>query len=292
MGLTDIKEHLLVKTLVESVKEFTQEKAMRHSAALSYYTLISLVPMLLVVMFMAGIIFGYDRVEEVLFSNFELLQSQDNGKVFKNALNNIADFKSQSWYVKVIAVLVIIFSSTAVFNSIKTSIHALWHLPLSRGKVIYGLLDRAISFGTLIAVGFTIVLIFILESLLLTSLDFMGSIFHQFEGFALHLFEFGLGIVLNTLVFALIYYILPNAILSRRKLWVGAVVTSVLFQTGSSVLGWYLHAIDLTSTYGMLGSVLLVLFWVFYSATMIFFGAKFIYVWARNTNDPIRVRRE
>lgn len=292
MGLADIKEHLLVKTLVESVKEFTQEKAMRHSAALSYYTLISLVPMLLVVMFMAGLIFGYDRVEEVLFTNFDLLQSQENGKIFTSALNNIANFKSQTWVVKAIAVLIIIFSSTAVFNSIKTSIHSLWHLPLTRGKAIYTLVDRAISFATLILVGFSIVLIFILESLLVTSLDFMEGLLQQFHGLGLILVEFSLGVILNTFVFALIYYILPNAILSRRKLWVGAVVTSVLFQTGSSVLGWYLHAIDLTSTYGMLGSVLLVLFWVFYSATMIFFGAKFIYVWARNTNDPIRVRRE
>ncbi len=286
--LQTIKNHTIFQAIKRSVVEFNEERAFRHGAAVSYYTLISLVPMMVVIIFFCGLIFGKQQVQDILLEHFVgALTGEEGAEIIYGVIENMTDFSDAAWITKVVGILILLFTSTAVFNSIKTSIHALWHIPLSLGKISKSAIDRLRSFLTLIIVGFVIVLVFFLESLIITSLDFMGELLPMFHGFTLIMVEFVLALIMNAFIFGMIYKLLPSAVLSKKKLIIGSVTTAFLFQLGGSLIAWYLHAADLGTTYGVIGSITLILIWVFYSANMIFFGAKFIFVFSKLTNDPI-----
>jgi len=288
--LTDLKNYTVIEAIVRTFKEFFQERAFRHSAALSYYTLFSIVPMFLVTIFTCGLIFGENNVEAAIFSRLETALGSDSMIIFKDVIHNLTRYENTSILARIIGILVLVFSSTAVFYSIKTSIHVLWHIPFTEGKRIQSIIDRGLSLLVLMLFGFSIVMLFFIESVLLTSIDFVTSYWPAIEGTTLVIGEFCIGVVTNAVIFALIYTILPNAKLSKHKLFVGTLVNAVLFQIGNLIIAWYLHEINLDSTYGVMGSVMLGVSWVFYSATMIFFGAKFIFVYAELTNDPIQLK--
>ena len=285
--LYSFKNHTIVKTVIQSYDEFIEEKALRHSAALSFYTLFSLVPILVITISVSGLFFGQDVVEETLFHYFEGIVGQENLGQFESTIMQVAHFEDANLLTKLFGILALVFSSTAIFYSIKTSINALWHIPFVKKKIVSTLLDRGISFLMLISVGFLIVALFLIESVLLSSFDFISEQINIAAGPLLILIEFGIGIAVNALIFGLIYRFLPDGRLSRKKLMTGAIVTAFLFGVGNVVISWYIHSIDMQSSYGVMGSLMLGLTWVFYSATMIFFGAKFIFVFSELTKDPI-----
>ncbi len=286
--LQTIKNHAIFQAIKRSVVEFNEERAFRHGAAVSYYTLISLVPMMVVIIFFCGLLFGKELVQDILLEHFVgALTGEEGAEILNGVILNMTDFSDAAWYTKVFGVLILLFTSTAVFNSIKTAIHSLWHIPLSSGKIAKSALGRLQSFLTLILVGFVIVMVFFLESLIITSLDFMGELLPMFHGFTLIAVEFVIAIIMNSFIFGMIYKLLPHAKLSRKKLMTGSITTAFLFQLGGTLIAWYLHAADLGTTYGVIGSIMLILLWVFYTSNMIFFGAKFIFVFSEITNDPI-----
>lgn len=285
--LNSFKNHTIVIAAKRSYDEFLEEKALRHSAALSFYTLFSLVPILVITIFVSGFFFGESVVEETLFHYFEGIVGSESSGQFESSILQVSHFEDANLVTKIFGIIILIFSSTGIFNSIKTSINALWHIPFVKKKIVTNLLDRGISFLMLISVGFLIVALFLIESVLLSSFDFISEQTNLTATPILILVEFVIGIVVNALIFGLIYRFLPDGRLSRKKLLTGSIVTAVLFGVGNVVISWYIHSIDMQSSYGVMGSLMLGLTWVFYSATMIFFGAKFIFVFSELTKDPI-----
>jgi membrane protein len=247
----------------------------RMGAALAYYTLFSLAPILIVAIAVAGLAFGPEAVRGEIVGQIEGLVGRDGAQAVQAMLEG-AGKPSSSIPATIIGVITFFLGATGAFLELQTALDAIWRVkPKVRGSFLRDLvLQRLISFGLVVGVGF-LLLTSLLVSAGLAALDkYMG---HAYPGVAVLLQAVNVVVSLGviTLLFAMIYKVLPDVKLAWRDVWVGALVTAGLFTIGKFLIGLYLGTSGLASTYGAAGSVLVVLVWVYYSSQLILLGAEF-----------------
>jgi membrane protein len=247
----------------------------RMGAALAYYTLFSLAPILIVAIAVAGLAFGPEAVRGEIVGQIEGLVGRDGAQAVQAMLEG-AGKPSSSILATIIGVITFFLGATGAFLELQTALDAIWRVkPKVRGSFIRDLvLQRLISFGLVVGVGF-LLLTSLLVSAGLAALDkYMG---HAYPGVAVLLQAVNVVVSLGviTLLFAMIYKVLPDVKLAWSDVWVGALVTAGLFTIGKFLIGLYLGTSSLASTYGAAGSVLVVLVWVYYSSQLILLGAEF-----------------
>jgi membrane protein len=244
-------------------------------AALSYYTLFSLAPILIVAMSIAGLAFGAEAVRGEIVGQIDGLVGHD-GAVAVQAMLEGASKPSSSIPATIIGVITFFLGATGAFLELQTALNAIWRVkPKVSPNFLRALvIDRLISFGLVVAVGF-LLLTSLLVSAGLAALDkYMGQ---AFPGVAIVWQALNVLVSLGVIsvMFAMIYKLLPDVDLAWSDVWVGGLVTAGLFTLGKLLIGLYLGTSSLASSYGAAGSVIVLLVWVYYSAQVVLLGAEF-----------------
>jgi len=269
------------KITSESFSEFINDKVLKHSAALAYYTIFSLPSMLIVIIGLCSIFYGKEAIQGEVFSEISGYIGADAAKEVQNVLKNTT-LKHDNVLTTVIGFITLLVAATGMFGEIQDSINSIWGLEAKPKKgFIKLLLNRLMSFSMVVVLGFILLVSLVLNALLEGLMHRLEHFFSEQVISYLFIVDYGLMIAVTTLLFASILKVLPDAKVEWRDVWVGAFTTCVLFLLGKFLIGYYLKHNSSISAYGAAGSLILILLWVYYSAIILYFGAEFTQVYVR-----------
>ena len=271
----------------EAFSEWQQDKASILAAALAYYTVFSVTPLLVIAISIAGAVFGQEAARGEIVQQINQLVGQQGAEVIETALAN-ADRPKLSSIASIISIVLLLIGASGVFAQLQTALNTVWNVKPKPDAGIWGFIrKRLLSFGMVLAIGFLLLVSLVLSAMLsgiskleinflpgLTPLWQLGNSIASFCAIAL--------------LFALIYKYLPDVKISWKDVVVGSVVTALLFTIGKFLIGLYLGRGSLGSAYGAAGSLVVFLAWVFYSAQILLFGAELTQVYARKYGKKIR----
>lgn len=285
-----VRKLLNIKTLVsllkQSVQEWQDDNVSQLAAALAYYTVFSLTPLLVLAIAIAGAVFGEEAARGEIVGQIQGLVGRSGAEAIETALNN-ANQPEISSIASIISIVVLLFGASGVFAQLQEALNAVWNVRTKPGRGIKGAVrKRFLSFSMVLAIGFLLLVSLILSAALSAlaniKFDFLPGL-----NFVWELVNFVLSFGLITLLFALMYKYLPDVKIAWRDVWVGAIITALLFSFGKYILGLYLGQGSFGSAYGAAGSLVIILAWVYYSAQILLFGAEFTQVFARHFGAQI-----
>ena len=271
----------LVRLLRETAIKWTADKAARLGAALAYYTIFSLAPLLIIAILISGAVFGQAAAQERIVAQISSIMGP-SGAAAVAALIAQRPFPGQSGTLAtIVSVVTLVLGALGVFSQLQEAFDTVWNLPPRRSGGILGILrQRMMPFGMVVAVGFLLLVATLLNTVLAAISLYLGPRIPYFA-----LLNTGLNVLLplvvTTLLFAALFKAVPNVHLAWRDLWPGALLTAVLFTLGKVAIGLYLGHSSLGSASGAAGSLLVVLVWVYYSAQILLFGAEFTHIYIR-----------
>jgi membrane protein len=256
------------------------DNASQQAAALAFYTLFSLAPVLIIGIAIAGFVFGESAARGEIFDQIQGIVGDSSAEAIE-ALIQSASRPHAGLMATIIGVAAMLIGATAAFNQLHTGLNAVWHVTgkPSRGIVMGEIQRRLISFLMVLGIGFLLLLS------LLVSISF-SALTKALSGFLPPIPYFGRfwsfigSFAIAILLFAMIFKVLPDVKIAWGDVWIGSSVTSLLFTLGKVLIGLYLGRKSVSSAYGAAGSLIVVFFWVYYSAQILFFGAEFIRVYS------------
>ena len=260
-----------------AVTAWSNDYAPSMGAALSYYTLFSIAPLLLIVIAVAGWFFGDDAARGEITSGLQGLMGEEGAKAVEDMVANASQPK-EGIIATVVGVFVLILGATTVFGELQNSLDRIWRAPAREAGGVWKLLrSRLLSIGMILGIAFLLMVSLVFD----TVLQALGKMWGT-EGWQVvaQVFNFVLGFVLTTTVFALIYKLMPRAKIEWHDVWVGAAVTAVLFTVGKFLISLYIGRSAVASSFGAAGSLAVVMIWVYYSAQIFLLGAEFTWVYS------------
>jgi membrane protein len=269
----------LWKVLKAAVAGWWNDNVPRMGAALAYYTLFSLAPILVVAIAVAGLAFGPEAVRGEIVGQIEGLLGRDGAQAVQAMLEGAAK-SSSSIPATVIGVITFFLGATGAFLELQTDLDTIWRVkPKSRGNFLRDLvIQRLISFGLVLGFAFLLLTSLVVSAALAALHTYMGNAFPGVT-VAWEAVNVVVSLGVITLLFAMIYKVLPDVKLAWSDVWVGALVTAGLFTIGKSLIGLYIGTSAFASTYGAAGSVIVILVWVYYTSQIILLGAEFTRVY-------------
>ena len=268
------------KMLSDVLANWNRHGASAQSAALAFYTIFSLAPVLVVVIALAGAVFGEDAVRGRIFTEFQGLMGPDAAHLVQEVLRSAAR-PSSGRIATLLGIGTLLFGASAVFVQLQDSLNRVWGVAPKPGAVFTTLLrKRLLSFAILLGVGFLLMVSLVLSAALSVLSSRLEALLPM-DLSLLQAFNFLLSFVLITLLFALIYRLLPDVRLEGRDVLLGAVATSLLFVLGKTLIGFYLGRATVASAYGAAGSLVVVLLWVYYSSLIFFLGAELTWAYSQ-----------
>jgi membrane protein len=275
------------KLLVKSGNHFIDFNGLKLSAALSYYTVFSLVPLLIVIISLAGIFFGHMAVEGRIYQQISGLVGNDTALQIQNIIRNTEE-TNHGKLGGLIGSVILIIGASGVFSEIQSSICYLWSVPTPKKKVfLIAIIRKLISFSLLLAFSFVFLVSLTANALLDILSDRLKLLFNDS---LLNLF-YVINLILILLVicsmFMLIFKFLPNTNISWGHSFSGAIVTSVLFLAGKFGIGYYLGHSKIGATYGTTASIIILMLWIYYSSIILYFGACYTAVYADYKGNAI-----
>lgn len=270
----------------EALREFFQDKCMHLAAALSYYTIFSLAPLLIVVIAVAGLAFGREAVSGEVVAQIRHLVGDQGARAIEQMIRSA--YEPRAGVVATVAGLVTLFiGATTVFIQLQSALDSVWNIrPKPRRAFFKMLRDRVLSFGVLLGVGFLLLVSLVLNALLTVLSQFVAR-YLPFSELFLRGVDAAASLGVSTLLFAMIFKFLPDARIRWRDTWVGAFVTALLFGVGRIAIGVYLGHSHVSTTFGAAAALVIVILWVNYSSLILFFGAEFTQVYARRFGADI-----
>ncbi|WP_143164157.1 YihY/virulence factor BrkB family protein [Hymenobacter daecheongensis] len=255
--------------------EFMTNNSFRHAAALSYYTIFSLPPLLIIVITVAGSLFGSEAVTGQVFAQMKGLVGADSAKFIQDSINEF-NRQERSGVAAVVGIGTLIFAATTFFVTLQESINDIWNLKVKPRNGIWQFIhDRFLSFGLILSVALLLLISFMISAVLSAFTGYLQRLLPDVTIILIRLIDFALSLGITTALFALIYRFLPDAIIRWRDVWMGAFITALLFVLGKFLIAAYISYADPGSAFGAAGSAIVLLVWVNYSSLIIFFGAEF-----------------
>ena len=278
-----------------SYQGWKEDKASRLSAALAYYTLFSLAPMLIIIIAVTGLFWQRDLVQSQVMNQIEGLVGAD-GREFVSDLLTSASNPARGILATILGVITLLFGALGVFNELHNALNTIWDvkeeetkgLVESIKKVLFG---RLLSFSMILGIGFLLLVSLVISAAISALQKSVGNAIPISE-ILLQILNLVISIGIITVLFALIFKFLPDAEIAWRDVWLGAFVTAVLFSFGKFLIGLYLGNSAVASSFGAAGSLVLLLVWIYYSAQILLFGAEFTQVYANEYGSKILPERE
>ena len=260
-------------------KEWVDDGAARLGAALSYYTIFAIPPLLVIIIFIASLVFDEKMVQGALFGQVGGLVGEKGAEAIQSALT-ASNPQKQGMIASVLAVLMLIVTSTGLFIELQTALNRIWDVETKPGQGLKGFIkNRLISFAIIVAIGFLLVVSLVVSAAISILSEYFSTLVPGLD-VLWTIINLALSLAVITALFAMVFKVLPDVKVAWRDVWIGAALTAFLFTAGKFLLGLYLGKNATVSAYGAAGSVVLILLWVYYSAQILFFGAEFTQVYA------------
>ena len=263
--------------LKDAAASWSADYAPSMGAALSYYSLFSIAPLLLIVISIAGLAFGEEAARGAIFGQLAGMVGDESAKAVQGLLA-AADKPKQGLVSTVVGIAVLLLGAMTVFGELQNALDRIWRAPArTQASGLWSLLrTRLLSFGMILGVAFLLMVSLVFSAALAALGKWWGPAFGALAHGVDILVSFGL----ITVVFALIYRYIPRVHVAWHDVWLGAAVTSLLFAVGKFLIGLYLGKATVASTFGAAGSLVVLMVWVYYSAQIFLFGAEFTWVYA------------
>jgi membrane protein len=262
------------KLLADSMRGFIQDNGMRLSAALAYYAAFSLAPLLLIILSIAGAVFGDEAVRGMIFTELHRDLGASGALMVEDMVAH-AHRPGKSLLMSLVGLVILLFGAAGFFGELKASLNAIWNIPEKGGSSIWAMVKaRFLSFSMVLGTGFLLLVSMIFSAIL----QFIGQRVGEIASIPAPVWAAIGGIssfILIGLLFAAIFKVLPDTWIPWRAVWVGAIFTSGLFATGKSILAWYIGREAIESSYGSAGAFIAILLWLYYSSAILLFGAEF-----------------
>ncbi|MEV8749219.1 MULTISPECIES: YihY/virulence factor BrkB family protein [unclassified Mesorhizobium] len=257
----------------ESVVGFIDDNALSHGAAMAFYAATSLAPILLIVVAIAGLVFGHDAAQLALSAQISGLMGPESADLLKTALESASGRLYGTW-AAIIGLVTLLVAASGVFGEMQQSLNTIWKIEPQGNSLSRLVRARAASLGLVAALGF-LLLVSLIASAAISALGAFINAHLPFGTIILSGINGVVSFVLIAVMFAAIYKVLPDRTLEWRDVGIGAVGTAALFTLGKSLIGWYIGTSAIASSYGAAGGLLVILLWVYYSSEIFLLGAEF-----------------
>jgi membrane protein len=277
----------LIEVLKNSFKGFSNDKVTKFSASLAYYTVFSLGPLLIVIIFLCGIFFGKEAVEGTIYGQIKSFVGADTAVQLQEIIKNAA-ISGKGKIAAIISVITLLIGATTVFAEIQDSINSIWGLKV-KPKAGWWLLvkTRLLSFGVIGALGFLLLVSLSVTALVEGLSNKLKAYFPQVTIVLFYIINLAITFGVVTTLFGVIFKVLPDAKVKWKDVIAGAVTTALFFMLGKFAISFYISKSNVGSTYGTAGSIVILLVWVYYSAVILYFGAEFTKAYALKYGEAI-----
>ncbi len=278
--------HIFFEILKQTMAQWIEDKAPRLAAALAFYTIFSLAPLLVVAVAVAGAVFGEDAARGAISAQFEDLAGASGALLIETALKN-ASQRGAITLAGIIGLLTLLFGATAVFAQLQDALNTIWDVQPEPGRPIQTIVQqRFTAFTMVLGIGFLLLVSLVISAILNGLQEYASEALPGLD-FAWRFANIGISFGITTLLFAMIFKLLPDVHIVWGDVWIGAIVTAILFTIGKSLIGLYLGQSGIGSIYGAAGSLAVILIWVYYSGLILFLGAEFTQVYSRRYGTRI-----
>jgi membrane protein len=263
----------------ESVSQWSDDYAASMGAALAYYTIFSIAPLFVIAIALAGFFFGEDAARGEIFGQLRGLIGDEGASAIQGVVKS-AGQTGHGTFAAIAGVVTLLLGATSVFGELQSDLDRIWDSPKPKQSGLWGMLrGRVLSFGMVLGIGFLLLVSLVLSAALSALGHFWSGWFPGWE-VLLQVINFVVGFAVVTGLFAMIYKLLPRCDIGWKDVWIGAMVTSLLFSVGKLLIGLYLGKSSVASSFGAAGSLVIVLLWVYYSAQIFLLGAEFTWVYS------------
>lgn len=270
----------ILELFKRTVNDFLDDNAMKFSASLSYYTVFALPPLSILIISISSFFFEKKEVSEEFYGQLNELIGASASEQIEQAMNNVNLYNSGT-IATIIGVIVLLFSASAVFAEIQSSINYIWGFKAKPNKgLIRFVKNRLLSFSMVVSVGFILLVSLMVNSVVEVLYDQLGFFFKEETIYLVSVVNNIVVFVIISLLFFIIFKTLPDGKIGWRETLAGACFTAVMFMVGKFGIGLYLGTTASSSLYGAAGSLTVILLWVYYSAMILYFGAEFTKVYA------------
>jgi membrane protein len=253
----------ILPILKETASEWMEDQAQSLGAALAYYTVFSLAPLLLIAIAIAGFFFGREAAQGQIFDQLRGLLGEASGKAMQDMVQNANTKPATGVMAALIGAVTLLFGASGVFGQLQASLNAIWGVQPKPGRGVLGIIqDRILSFGFILVVGFLLLVSLLFTATIALVGEWFGGMVPGMEAL-IQILNSVLSLALITLLFATIFKFLPDAKIAWHDVWIGAFITAVLFTVGKFALGLYLGKSGVASSYGAAGSLIVLLLWVY-----------------------------
>jgi membrane protein len=265
------------KMLVDTTLSFIDDEALSRGAAIAFYAITSLAPVVLIVIAVAGLVFGQEAAQNAISGQFSALMGKQAADLLQSVIAS-ASAKSSGVVATVIGTVTLIATASGVFGEMQAALNTIWKTR-SKGAILSRLVRaRIASLGLVAALGFLLIVSLAVSAGLTAFANRLDML--PVGALILSGLNFAISLLLFAVLFGAIYKVLPDRTLQWKDVIVGALMTSVLFNIGKTFIGWYIGSSAVASSYGAAGGLIVLLLWVYYSAQIFLFGAEFTKIYA------------
>ncbi|MBI5030845.1 MAG: YihY/virulence factor BrkB family protein [Chloroflexi bacterium] len=276
----------ILRLFKDTFVQWNEDHAPRLGAAVAYYTVFSIGPLLIIVIALASLIFGQETARDQILRQIQGLIGQQGAQFIAQAIDTTRR-PSSNILASLIGIGTLLLGALGVFGELKNSLNAIWGVEPKPGRGLKGLiLDRLLSFGMILVTGFLLIVSLTISTSVTAIVSYFGGTLTA-SPTAIEIANFVLSFIVITILFAFIFKYLPDAHVKWTNALLGAALTSLLFAIGKFLIGFYLGRSQLASAYGAASSVIIVLVWIYYAAQILFFGAEFTKVSAMKFGSGI-----
>lgn len=278
----------IFKIAAGTFNAFLNDKGLKLSASLSYYTVFSLGPLLLLLISLAGIFLGKDAIQGKLFSEMNGLIGSTAALQVQDMIKNI-ELSGKSTISLIIAIVTLVIGATSVFGEIQDSINMIWKVKAKPKRGWVKLLkDRLLSSSLIISIGFLLVVSLVVNGFILALSQYLARLFPGTAIILLNILNTGLSFLFISVLFGVIFKVLPDVKIGWKDVRAGAFFTAILFLIGRFLIGFYIETTATGSAFGAAGSIIVILVWVYYTAAILYMGAEFTQTYAEFKGSRIK----
>jgi len=279
------------KLLKSTYFEWRKDKVPRMGAALAYYTIFSLAPLLVIAIAIAGFVFGADAVQGRIMGEIQGLVGPESARAVQTMIQS-AHRPAHGVVAAIVGIIILLVGASGVFSEMQDALNTIWKVDSTSKTGLWNLIRaRFLSFGMVLGIGFLLLVSLLLSAALAAAADYLERFISVPPG-VLHAVDFLFSLFFIAGLMALIFKLLPDVKIPWRDVWVGAILTSVLFTAGKFLIGFYIGKSVTMSAYGAAGSVVIILAWIYYSAQLLYFGAEFTRVFSNDCGSRCAIKAQ
>ena len=283
----ELKLKDLGKLLKSTFKAWNDKDPFRQSSVIAYYAIFSIPGLLVLIIAITGYFFGKDAVNENIINQISGTMGAETATSIKEMLIKVSQSKS-SILASILSIGVLLMGATGVFVELQKSLNDIWHVKVVKQNGLWLIVKaRLFSFGLIVAIAFLLLVSLVVSTGLTALSDIIKGYTSEFTVIIFNIVNFIFSLTVVSLLFALMFKILPDAKIQWKHVWLGSLLTGLLFTIGKTALAFYFGTANPASVYGAAGSIILILLWVSYSSMIVFFGAEFTAAYARRYTGKV-----